>query len=1213
MAVLQEQRQLLEAQLELKRVQHAEKLLESMWYWDDFGGSDLFDRVRPQSQDEGGERWVPPSVPSDRRHGADWPLWRTQAELDEYRQQARIRCASNSYAKGLLKNRVNNVIGKGFSYEAAAIVPKGAEPAEPNPQQLQLEKDAQAVIDRFLKVNNWNGTVNPNGVLAVTATKERQTFKRVERDGEAFLRFFRGHGDDGKTTVLMRYIEPEQIRDTGGTLWTEGWSWGIQHQMDPFEDVETPVAYRVVYQDPTAKGSGEPKEPWEDIPADEVLHVKGPETDSTVARGLSAFIWDTGRALDRAAKLQRNLSMAAAVRAATAEIWQQRQALSGQAAGLAAGLAEYTTTTRNGQQLNIQRAYPGQVRRIDSGQELVDLPTDQSQSYLTAKMGDLQQAGSASCSPAFWLGDTENANYSNLESASAPAVREGQNEQEYYKTVNCLCVWKALLWAAEQGELPQNIAELITVEVEAPSVLHRNELEKAQEDQISVQGGWKDRQTCAEERGLDWAKVQQRNDEWADQQAERQQQMQAMAMPGEDAGAPKPAGGDQQDQSASGALGAAQPDRLGSDDWKSLLQESRLLEVDMQPPHQNFTGTITDSLGRKVHFENGKRVGGSDAKVKPATQRQMTTKGGTARSGATLTARKASTDAVKAVKQFNDNGDAEGLHKAADALSSKASHDFHTMTRRATVTFKRDVEAALGKGAASEQDWTIFNNDIAGPVNQYHAAAGELADVLKEHSDHGNTRQTAGDIDAVTRKMKQAADKLSDTFNKAQIALVQRVQKKKAAPAMESKDASGHEHAADGRFGTTSGSHKDKLKAAHAAHQKAKDEYHAARQEAWARESEGANKALAGAEQQVTEMYDAMSGIAWDSDSEDHADVTELESRISDLHHNEQSPADQFSEAKDIEELAKAAKELDFSASEEGAALREKHKKETADWEAGADKEFAAATPDNKHLIKKKLLDERAALRAKHAQELEAIGGDYGFEPQHAAENMVAFDKIIAGCKAMRKALKQYSGHRKEMKAIKSGEMTEGVKAAATRLGLPLLENFTGTDAHGHHWVNGKQVKAPDSPSSDGGTSGKAEPAPRAIQAFMQTAKKAFAKAGAAGKALKAKTQEKYKAMEARYGRKTALAIFASGQAFGWGLMGVGQLTAGVPLYIPGSTYLGMLPAIAIAELHYRIKHRLAEGAEAELSQHEIDELGQQLYQEIADHWEELGGGKDAE
>src|SRR5262249_19000540 len=93
---------------------------------------------------------------------------------------------------------------------------------------------------------------DPTGNLTVTGSREREIFRRVKRDGEAFLRFH--FQDEGKT--LVRFVEPEQVRDGGGQLPQEGWSFGIRHQMTPFEDVETVTEYSIFWPDPAAKGGG---------------------------------------------------------------------------------------------------------------------------------------------------------------------------------------------------------------------------------------------------------------------------------------------------------------------------------------------------------------------------------------------------------------------------------------------------------------------------------------------------------------------------------------------------------------------------------------------------------------------------------------------------------------------------------------------------------------------------------------------------------------------------------------------------------------------------------------------------------------------------------------------------------------------------------------------------------------------------------------------
>jgi hypothetical protein len=508
-------RQLAEA-LSTGKYRKARRIAESLLLWDDFGSSDLFDRVRPSSND--GPGWTtlsPPSVPSDRRHGAQWPVWRTQQELDLLRQEARLRLAANSYAKGLLRNLTNNVIGKGCSYVAVPIVKKGEEATE---EQQALASDVQEVIDAFLSKNNWNGGTHYSDSGVIVNTREKEIYRRVKGDdGECFLRFHRE--EDG--TITIRFIEPEQVRDSGGLV-SEGWSYGIQHQMQPYEDVETPLKYKVFWPDAAAPGGEADKSvggTYDEIDAGEVLHIKGPDTPATVKRGLSSFIFDVGRALDRASKLQRNASLGAAYRAATGEIWQHHVGTQQQLQSLAESLGEVVTNPSvNGGLETVERIRAPAVRRIPDGQEMVPLPPDQSESYLQAGQGDLRQAASAFCAPEFWMAETSSGNYSNLESAAAPAVREGQSEQEYFKSAFARCIWKAIMWAVECDLLPAGIERKIKIQVEAPAVLHRDEDKKAQQDQVYNQLRVKSPQTIAAEMGLDYeveqAQIQRHEDRW---------------------------------------------------------------------------------------------------------------------------------------------------------------------------------------------------------------------------------------------------------------------------------------------------------------------------------------------------------------------------------------------------------------------------------------------------------------------------------------------------------------------------------------------------------------------------------------------------------------------------------------------------------------------------------------------------------------------------
>ena len=72
--------------------------------------------------------------------------------------------------------------------------------------------------------------------------------------------------------------------------------------------------------------------------------------------------------------------------------------------------------------------------------------------------------------------------------------------------------------------LPAPLPAVSAPACRAPAVLHRNELEKAQEDQILIGLGVKDRETACAERGLDWKQVQANNDEYDQKQQEKMPQ-----------------------------------------------------------------------------------------------------------------------------------------------------------------------------------------------------------------------------------------------------------------------------------------------------------------------------------------------------------------------------------------------------------------------------------------------------------------------------------------------------------------------------------------------------------------------------------------------------------------------------------------------------------------------------------------------------------------
>jgi peptidase C39-like protein len=104
------------------------------------------------------------------------------------------------------------------------------------------------------------------------------------------------------------------------------------------------------------------------------------------------------------------------------------------------------------------------------------------------------------------------------------------------------------------------------------------------------------------------------------------------------------------------------------------------------------------------------------------------------------------------------------------------------------------------------------------------------------------------------------------------------------------------------------------------------------------------------------------------------------------------------------------------------------------------------------------------------------------------------------------------------------------------------------------------------------------------------------------GGVLKKKAQKFYKALEGRYGPTQAKLIMASGTALDLGVTGLSALH-GVPLYIPGMSILGSLPAVAMAETYLQAKKlfssRESEGEPPVLSPKEIAAESRRLVSEL--------------
>lgn len=568
--------------------------------WDGFGGSDIYYDLLQDRYGDG--KWVPISVVSDRKQGANWPLWRNEVELAEYRQRSRITCRKNAYARSLLSNLTNHIIGKGFSYKAQPKAQTGAAKGiAPDETTQQITTALQREVDDFCAMNRFTATISPKPTQSlVTSSRESESFRRVFRDAEAILRLFHCEGDEkyhGKTWV--RFVEPEQVTDPPSARIEDGWSFGMQHKMEPFEDEEDIVTYYIKYKTDKNGQSGE------EVSADEIVHIKNLEEDAAIKRGLPAFSLDTLDSLDRAAKLTRNVSISSAVRAATAEIWQHEGASEAQVQSLATRLSNPNPgqNPATGQNEYREQRKAGQTRRIPKGQVPVWPQAVGASEHIEVAQSDLRQAGAPFSAPEYFTGDASNANFSSTKEAGVPFVVMAEVVQEHFKTAFLICILKAMTHAIKCGRLPSNTLEVCEIQVTMPKLTIRDPLQQAQEDQILNTMKVKSVQTIQAERNLDG---DHEDANFAEFDEKHGQPGGALPMPedgGEQGGNPFGGG----DETPPGPQLPPAPQPSGS------LPGLESKEV-AGPVLENFTGI--DAHGH--HWENGKQVAADKPTAAPA-------------------------------------------------------------------------------------------------------------------------------------------------------------------------------------------------------------------------------------------------------------------------------------------------------------------------------------------------------------------------------------------------------------------------------------------------------------------------------------------------------------------------------------------------------------------------------------------------------------------
>jgi hypothetical protein len=492
---------------------------------------DMFDRLVDMSdiatfgdEDTGPSAGVPDARLAASRAflypGATSVAYINETEFRWIRARSRAFLAVNPYAAGAVRNRVAYTVGSGHTYSVAVRLAAGMEgrggkgeggrnargdtssPLAPHPSPLlspaaQLLADCRSVLDEFCCVNRWS-------------QRQKETIRRLDRDGERFLRFF----PDVETGLLrVRFIEPLEIQNPPGATAAEGWFYGIRFARHAAGlDMETPLEYSLVDINP----QGTVTELREKVPAADVQRLTA-NVDLSSPRGLPVFFAlqshlndavRTLKATGRIVEFRARIGMIRRHVNATRESIQQS----------AISVSPDDAATR----VRTARQYP--YAAIIDASDATDYqfpseaaPVDKN---VAAIQAELRAAAAALGMPEYMLsGDASNANYASTMVAEGPAVKTFEALQAELIEADIEVMERALIVAAAAGRIAgataDDILDLVSVTAEPPLIKSENRLQEVQADQILLAAGVLSRATFAARQGLVYAEEKERMGEEA--------------------------------------------------------------------------------------------------------------------------------------------------------------------------------------------------------------------------------------------------------------------------------------------------------------------------------------------------------------------------------------------------------------------------------------------------------------------------------------------------------------------------------------------------------------------------------------------------------------------------------------------------------------------------------------------------------------------------
>ena len=353
--------------------------------------------------------------------------------------------------------------------------------------------DCRRVLDDFRKRNKWS-------------KRQKETVRRLDRDGERFLRLF---ADEERGELNVRFVEPLEVQNPPNKTSADGVYFGIEFKRvkagleSPLYDIETPVNYFLV----NIGTLGEVIGLRETVPAGEMQHLKA-NVDMTWPRGLPAWYALESHLTD-AVRTLKATGMIVEFRARIGMIRRHVNATKDtvrSAIDKIKGGGEQPAGPRTASQ------YPYASIIDASNATEYEFPTGTApvDKNVAAIQAALRACAAALAMPEYMLsGDASNANFSSTMVAEGPAVKTFEEMQADLIEANVEIMERQLQIAARAGLIAGagagDILEKVKVEAEPPIIKSENRLQEAEADQILLQAQVMSKETMAARHGLVYA------------------------------------------------------------------------------------------------------------------------------------------------------------------------------------------------------------------------------------------------------------------------------------------------------------------------------------------------------------------------------------------------------------------------------------------------------------------------------------------------------------------------------------------------------------------------------------------------------------------------------------------------------------------------------------------------------------------------------------